>query len=247
MLKEIILHCPEEFRECKTTFEHLVKMQHYSMPTRMIDITQNPLVALYFACLDHPNDKNDGEVIILEIPKGEVKYYDSDTVSVIANLSRRPVSLDISKYFDNSIENFNSEQDIQFLLHEIRQEKPYFKSEIVAEHLNKVICVKPKLDNPRIIKQDGLFLLFGMNMRKRSCAKLPKSFVYKNADPIIISSEKKNHILSQLAKFSISNKKLFPEITSVAHDIKEQYKIESERVKILFHGKEIGFLPNEYS
>lgn len=234
MFKEIVLHCPDEFKDCKTTFEYLVKMQHYNMPTRMLDITQNPLIALYFACLNSKSDETDGEVIIFEVPKGEVKYFDSDTVSVISNLSRRPSDLRIRLYYKLPVKDFNEEEDIQLLLHEIRQEKPYFKSEIIASHLNSIKFVKPKLDNPRIIKQDGLFILFGMNMAKTNCAEFPEKYIYQDSERFIIDSNSKKSILDQLAKFGISNRKLFPEMPSVANDIREQYKRERKRIKFVF-------------
>ena len=41
---------PSEFRECTSPFEELTKLQHYGLPTRLLDLTRNPLVALYFAC-----------------------------------------------------------------------------------------------------------------------------------------------------------------------------------------------------
>jgi hypothetical protein len=85
ILRELIAIQPTEFREDKTSFEQLVRMQHYGLPTRLLDLTYNPLVGLYFACWKHP--KKDGDFIRLALRKASVRYFDSDTVSCVANLS----------------------------------------------------------------------------------------------------------------------------------------------------------------
>lgn len=48
-IKELERIRPSEFVNCDN-FDKLVKMQHYGLPTRLLDVTLNPLVALYFAC-----------------------------------------------------------------------------------------------------------------------------------------------------------------------------------------------------
>ena len=56
--RETILNSPQQFSG-KNTIESLTFMQHFGIPTRILDITENPLVALYFACLDSKNVKID--------------------------------------------------------------------------------------------------------------------------------------------------------------------------------------------
>ena len=47
LYNELLINCPEEFQMCRTHLEKLVKMQHYGLPTRLLDITRNMLVALF--------------------------------------------------------------------------------------------------------------------------------------------------------------------------------------------------------
>ena len=55
---------PDEFRGL-SYIEKLIKMQHYGLPTRLLDFSENPLVALYFACSSKSNWDKDGVVYAL--------------------------------------------------------------------------------------------------------------------------------------------------------------------------------------
>ncbi|MBY7703036.1 MULTISPECIES: FRG domain-containing protein [Vibrio] len=220
LFHNLVTQCPEEFKDCVSTFDFLVKMQHYGLPTRLLDITSNPLVALYFACCtlipETSRDKNakNGQVLIYQVPNDEIKYFNSDTVSVVSNLARAEANFDFS----------NTEEQERFL-HSIQAEKPYFKPYIKEEHLHSVICVKPKLDNRRIVKQSGAFFLFGMGNKKTDPIRIPEHF-RPDVKHIAIPKGSKENLLKELATLSISEATLFPEIDNVARFLKKDTNIK---------------------
>lgn len=211
--KEIRLKCPGEFHQGTTAFQSLVKMQHYSLPTRLLDLTSNALIALYFATESIPDKENDGQIIVLKVPKREIKYYDDAKVSLLSNISR--VECNVTND-TNTINAINLEQ----LKHFAKSDGAYLNN-ITSEMLNDVICVKPQMDNPRIIRQDGTFLLFGINGVKDNLSKLSDKFKCDEIpDGLIIKKEEKQKLRFQLANLGITEGTIYPEIDHVANYIK---------------------------
>ena len=85
-VRDLISVHPSEFATDETMFDKLVRMQHFGLSTRLLDVSRNALVALYVATDPGPKPSN-GKVIIFSIPRECEKYFDSDSVSCIANLA----------------------------------------------------------------------------------------------------------------------------------------------------------------
>lgn len=224
LFKEFILRTPSDFLNEKSALEKLVKMQHYGLPTRLLDLTTNALVALYFACSSKGN--RDGKVIVFRIPKNDIKYYDSDTVSILANISKRPKSFRVDKIRHLEIDEFNEQEEIGYLLHEIKEEKSYFQSIIDPKDIERVVAVKVKQSNNRIIKQSGAFLIFGVDGRKGKPAIIPDSWILnlelKGVD-FRIDNDSKEAIINELNTVGINESTLFPELENQAKYLKSYY------------------------
>lgn len=75
---------PDVFRNDQTPLELLALLQHHGVPTRLLDVTENALVALYFACCSNPN--TDGEVIVFQHENRDIVNY--PVVNAIADSYR---------------------------------------------------------------------------------------------------------------------------------------------------------------
>jgi hypothetical protein len=225
-IRRLISVQPHEFASDETMFDKLVRMQHFGLPTRLLDVSRNAMVALFFATDPGPSD---GLVTAFAIPPELEKYYDSDSVSCIANLANMTTE-EKGKIFElkeslteelsekSTIELFNKNGVVERLLQFIRAEKSYFQALMNPVDLFVPYYVHPKMSNRRILAQSGAFILFGMDPPKTMF------FPYRiEQTSFIVPQEVKSSIREALDNIGINESTLFPEIDKAAALIKNSY------------------------
>jgi len=231
ILSELLVEAPNEFGSDKSMFDKLVRAQHYSLPTRLLDVTLNPLVGLYFACNEEEHWDKNGVVRIFEFQKNREKYADSDTVSIICNLSRltdrerkaitikyNSVGVKIADWSESEINAFRSMSEVKRLMQFVRVEKPYFLDIVNPLDLFKYYFVYPSKNNRRVIAQSGAFIAAGLLQFRY----LERSVGLQHKK-IIIPAECKEDILGQLDTLNINSRSMFPEIEFTSKYIKKKW------------------------
>lgn len=213
MVREILTARPNEFKEDVFTIDKLVRMQHYGLPTRLLDITTNPLIALYFSC--NENEDESGQVISFSTERKNIKFYDSDSISCIANLSLMPFDL-LERLSSMS---YTKKSGINGLLNKlvdyVQVEKSYFRNNINPEDLRQILFLKARVNNERMQSQSGAFLLFGHD------AVLPETTEDFPLDRINITNKKS--ILKELALLNITEGTVYPSMEKTASEIAKKY------------------------
>ena len=159
MHRDIQIRNAAQFIKGAGRLELTTTMQHYGLPTRLLDISSSPLIALYFAVEDESMHTKDGELLFLEIPTEWMKSFDSDTIEILLALSMlSPVEkLELAHEALHILKQFG-EQSIQQLKmsphateHELDE-----KLQLLIQTFNEKRIVK-KLNN-EVEKEHGIYL-----------------------------------------------------------------------------------------
>jgi hypothetical protein len=76
------------------------------------------------------------------------------------------------------------------------------------------------MNNPRIIRQDGLFFLFGCKGTKKACADFRQEWI---VDRLTIPAGAKEHLQGELETMNINEFFLFPDFLHLFNELDKKY------------------------
>jgi hypothetical protein len=246
MIREFRDYRPEEFKDSDNYFYLLAKMQHFGLPTRLLDFSSNPVVSLFFAC--DSEKEMDGRILL------HLNSIDNDMCNIISSTftygSQRNLSdyvqshdlvcwmehlgIDIKDYLFPFIFNkciigrpqYITEREKRqsaFLMafsNEIGTVETGTKEGIKYRNMSEVYAL-PDSDIRSLIDEEescSTYLQFMNSIREISNEGMKNNFI-----SILISKSDKDKILRELDTIGINKSFLFPELEYTAEEIKNKY------------------------
>jgi hypothetical protein len=184
------------------SWELMFLMQHYSVPTRLLDWTENPLIALFFALSSAKKSSkgqylNDAAVWTLSAPKWNQVVYSHQSYTGGA-LS--PFDLMVNQAYALGAD---------------------------PKYINEMpVAILGIHNSPRIVAQRGSFTLFGKSLSSMEEIFEKHNFPDDTLKKLVIPASIISSLLEKLVWMGISDSVIYPDLEGLAKETKRQFGYE---------------------
>jgi hypothetical protein len=218
----------DEFKDLKDPIEKLAKMQHYGIPTRLIDLTIDPLIALFFA-VQNISDESPSNVHVFIQPKKSLNDKRVKLLALLATLNSYEIDSIKAEYTECYSEGITNEEVLEFV-----------STGAFIEHSE---CLQKY--NKRLYCQKGTFAICGNRIEDKKILKAVLALdAIKPSMTMRIPFEQKYAVKQELNdKYNINETTIYPEFPSVSGFLKEKYrdkKFNSDGAYTIFDVKDIS-------
>jgi hypothetical protein len=189
-------------RSLQNDWEYLFLMQHFGIPTRLLDWTENPYIALYFALTSALFDTS------LGIPS-----YTQDAAVWI---------------LDPTIWNRHVLQGIGFQGNILSPQDEMLKGYAPASDINLMnilpIALYGTHNSPRIVAQRGVFTIFGKNTIPMEEVYINSNFPQDSLLKLVIPAQHIAVLLKSITASGITDSVIYPDMDGLAKEIKRFFQ-----------------------
>ncbi len=185
-------------QEFRNIWERMFFMQHYGIPTRLLDWTESPFIALYFALTSCSRTKA-GK------PKDDAAFWMLDPV-----LWNQGALSDIS--YDGGVLDPNREQV-----------KAYSPDAGLDERKNLPVMIYGTHNSPRIVAQRGMFALFGKSTDAMESSFGKGEFPAETLQKVVVGKEYRDGIAESLFRKGVSDSTIYPDLHGLSLELKRSF------------------------
>lgn len=235
LLQDSYRYAWKYLQDYPTDLEKMIVLQHYGLHTRLLDLTSNPLIALYFACIGEKEKDKDGKVFCYCSNGGE----GVGIPEIIAKIATEGIhlGLGLDQYLRNEYETFCIRKKDTPINEDSFAE---WKKEIFKAHF----FLSP-FNNNRITAQRGAFIIAPINDVDSDDYPV---FSYEQIESMgnwhptkgVIEAKRKSDLLKDLALLGIDESTVFPDLVHLLRflNVKHQSKTDYS-VAVIGNGEEM--------